>query len=557
MTLLSEKQKDKLQKLYNQNRFSELELEVEKISDFKTRSPFLANLLGVAKLKKKFKTDKDWLEARSLFLDSYTKAPTYDDALCNYAHISVKLRDFDHAYNELIKRKKRGYNPKINEALSRIYFFEGKIDDALTIFKETEKNGDLTPVTASHFLTTMNYSSNFSQKEYLNYCRKIDNKFEVASDELKKRNKYNLSENLKIGFISPDLMEHSVYYFLKSTFQSLKKNSIKIYAFNLRDESELDDISKQIKKNCDKWIDLSKLNDLDAANLIVKNNINILIDLAGHFARNRFKILKYKPSPIQISWMGFVNTTGIKELDYILADQNLIKSDEENLYSEKVLRLPNIWNCHSGIDDKFLINEPPFKKNGYLTFGCFNNSSKISPDCINIWSEILKKAKNCKIMIKAPSEDAEIAQRIILDKFKKNKIDEDRILFEKKKKNRDDHLKMYNGVDVSLDTFPYPGVTTSFESIWMGVPVLTKAGNNFVSRCGESININLGMKDFIATDNDDYILKATSLCENFDYITKIRKTLRDKAKNSPLFDVDKFGNDFSELMINLWKKNSE
>ena len=557
MTLLSEKQKDKLQKLYNQNRFYELELEVEKISDFKTRSAFLANLLGVAKLKKKIKTEKDWLEARSLFLDSYTKAPTYDDALCNYAHISVKLRDFDHAYKELIKRKKRGYNPKINEALARIYFFEGKIDDALTVFKETDKNGDLTPATASHFLTTMNYSSNFSQKEYLNYCKKIDNKFEIDSDELKKRNEYNLSKNLKIGFISPDLIEHSVYYFLKSTFKSLKKKSIEIYAFNLRDESELDDISKQIKKNCDKWFDLSKLNDLDSANLIVKNNINILIDLAGHFARNRFKILKYKPSPIQISWMGYVNTTGIKELDYILADKNLIKSDEEILYSEKVLRLPNIWNCHSGIDDKFLVNEAPFKKNGYLTFGCFNNSTKISQDCINIWSEILKKAKNCKIMIKAQSEDAEIAQKIILDKFKKNKIDEDRILFEKRKKNRDDHIKMYNDVDVSLDTFPYPGVTTSFESIWMGVPVLTKAGNNFVSRCGESININLGMKDFIAIDNDDYILKATSLCENIDYITKIRKTLRDKAKNSPLFDVDKFGDDFSELMIDLWKKNSE
>ena len=127
----------------------------------------------------------------------------------------------------------------------------------------------------------------------------------------------------------------------------------------------------------------------------------------------------------------------------------------------------------------------------------------------------------------------------------------------REKKNRDDHLKMYNDVDISLDTFPYPGVTTSFESIWMGVPVLTKAGNNFVSRCGESINKNLGMKDFIAIDNDDYILKATSLCENVDYITKIRKTLRDKAKNSPLFDVDKFGDDFSELMINLWKKNSD
>ena len=121
------------------------------------------------KLKKKHKTDKDWLEARSLFLDSYSKAPTYDDALCNYAHISVKLRDFKHAYEELLKRKKKGYNPKINEALARIYFFEGKIDDTLELFKETEENDHLTPITASHFLSTMNYSENFSQEEYLKY----------------------------------------------------------------------------------------------------------------------------------------------------------------------------------------------------------------------------------------------------------------------------------------------------------------------------------------------------------------------------------------------------
>ena len=158
-------------------------------------------------------------------------------------------------------------------------------------------------------------------------------------------------------------------------------------------------------------------------------------------------------------------------------------------------------------------------------------------------------------MIKAPSEDAEIAQKLILKKFKNNKIDEERVIFEKRKKNREEHLKMYNRVDISLDTFPYPGVTTSFEAIWMGVPVLTKAGNNFVSRCGESININLGMKDFIATSNDDYISKAISLAKNRNDITNIRKTLREKARNSPLFDKDKFGKEFSDLMINLWKKN--
>jgi protein O-GlcNAc transferase len=553
MTLLSEEQKKKLQKLYHENKFSELELEIESISEFKTRSPFLANLLGVAKLKKRAKTEKDWIDAKNLFLDSYTKAPDYDDALCNYAHISVKLRDYGHAFQQLMNRSKKGYSPKVNEALARIYFFEGEIDKEVELFKENEKNGDLTSLHASHLLCSMNYSSNFNQQNYLEYCKKIDEKFSIPSEEIDKLKHYNFDNSIKVGFISPDFKEHSVYYFLKSTLDSLKENSIKITAFNLRKREELDDISKEIESECDEWIDLSEMSDFNAANLIIEKKINILIDLTGHFARNRFKILKYKPSPIQITWMGYVNTTGIKEVDYIIVDHNLIKPDEENLYSEKVLRLPNIWNSHIGISNKLLVNELPFIKNQYITFGCFNNSSKISENCINTWSKILSKIDKSKLIIKASSKDSEMAQKKILDKFKFNNVNEKRIIFESHKKNRNDHLKMYNLVDISLDTFPYPGVTTSFESIWMGVPVLTKKGNNFTSRCGESININLGMIEMIARDEEDYLLKAIKLSKNIEYLSETRKTLREKANKSPLFDSKSFGKDFTKLIMSIWE----
>ena len=553
MTLLSEEQKKKLQKLYYENKFFELELEIESISEFKTRSSFLANLLGVVKLKKKVKTEKDWIDAKNLFLDSYTKAPDYDEALCNYAHVSVKLRDYGHAFQQLMNRRKKGYSPKVNEALARIYFFEGEIDKEVELYEENEKNNDLTPFYASHLLCSMNYSSNFNQQNYLEYCKKIDKKFSIPMEEIDKLRNYNYDNSIKVGFISPDFKEHSVYYFLKSTFESLKKNSINITAFNLRKKEELDVISKEIESECDEWIDLSEMSDFNAANLIIEKKINILIDLTGHYEKNRFKILKYKPSPVQITWMGYVNTTGIKEMDYIIVDHNLIKPDEENLYSEKVVRLPNIWNSHIGISNKLLVNELPFIKNQYITFGCFNNSSKISENCINTWSKILSKIDKSKLIIKASSKDSEMAQKNILDKFKSNNINEKRIIFESHKKNRNDHLKMYNLVDISLDTFPFPGVTTSFESIWMGVPVLTKMGNNFTSRCGESININLGMIEMIARDEEDYILKAIKLSKNIDYLSEIRKTLREKANKSPLFDSESFGHDFTKLIKSIWE----
>jgi len=553
MTLLSEEQKIKLYNLFSSQKFSELELEIEAISDFKSRSSFLANLLGVAKLNKVSSTKQDKLEARDLFKDSYQKNPHYEEALCNYGRISLELRDFAHAFQELLKKKKKNYNPKINEVLAKIYYFNGDVDQEIELYKENERNNNLTQETASHFLLSMNYSSNFNQIDYLDYCKKIDKKFSFSEEEINILNKKILNNVLRVGFISPDFKEHSIYYFLKPILNSFRERKIQIIAFNLRKTSELDEKSNDLKKEFDEWVDLYEINDSDSANLIISKKINVLIDLVGYFVRNRFKILKYKPAPVQISWMGYVNTTGIKEIDYLIADDNLIKKNEEHLYTEKVLRMPKIWNCHSGFSEDLKTSEAPLIKNNFITFGCFNNSIKISENCISAWSTILLKNKNSKIMIKASSKDSEIAQKKIIEKFEKHNVDKKRIIFKEFQINRIDHLKMYNNVDICLDTFPYPGVTTSFESVWMGVPVLAMKGFNFVSRCGESININLDMKDWIAENEEDYILKAIQYSKNTQNLLDIRKSLRKRALTSPLFDQKTFGKDFCDLIVNISK----
>ena len=208
MTLLSEEQKIKLYNLFSSQKFSELELEIEAISDFKSRSSFLANLLGVAKLSKVSSTKQDKLEARDLFKDSYQKNPHYEEALCNYGRISLELRDFVHAFQELLKRKKNNYNPKINEVLAKIYYFNGDVDQEIELYKENERNNNLTQETASHFLLSMNYSSNFNQIDYLDYCKKIDKKFSFSEEEINKLNKKILDNVLRVGFISPDFKEH-------------------------------------------------------------------------------------------------------------------------------------------------------------------------------------------------------------------------------------------------------------------------------------------------------------------------------------------------------------
>ena len=334
MVLLSKDQEEKFQKLYTEKKYTELEFEIESISSFKDRPAFLANLLGVTKLKKNSKTDQDWNDAKELFLDAHNKNPNDIDALCNYANISLRQRDYKIALNKLLERKKFGYHHKINEVLSRIYSFESRIDQAIKLYKENEKNGDLNKISAAQFLSSLNYLDDFSQKEYLGYCKKINENFQISKIELDKLIDFSFDNNLKIGFISPDLKEHSVYYFLTTVIEGLKKNSITVYLFNIGDPKDFDDASSTLKNNCDHWIDLYNFTDFNAANEIRKNKINILIDIGGYFAQNRFMIFKYKPAPLQISWMGYVNTMGIKEVDYIIADPNLIKKGEENMYSE-------------------------------------------------------------------------------------------------------------------------------------------------------------------------------------------------------------------------------
>tara|TARA_B110000971_G_scaffold51296_1_gene51850 strand:+ start:269 stop:1951 length:1683 start_codon:yes stop_codon:yes gene_type:complete len=558
MTLLSQEQKIRLDNLFRNNKFTELEFEIESISNFKNRSAFLANMLGVVKLRKPLVTQKDFEEANKLFKDSYEKDPSYIDAMCNLGHISLKLKNFEYIFKDLKRFKKnKGYNAKVYETLARIFFFIGEIDEALHLYKLMVDKGDLSQAASANFLCSLNYSSNFSQAQYLDYCKKINQKFKPKN--LKDLIDYEFDknpDNLRIGFISPDFVEHSVTDFLFGTIKELKERNFKVYAFNLKKISKLDSTSKELTKTFDGWHDLAELSDVDAANKIRKNKINILIDLTGYFANNRFTIMKFKPAPIQIIWMGYTNTTGNEEIDYIVADPNLIKDNEKHLYSEKILKLPKIWNCHSGIELNVEVENLPYLTNNYITFGCFNNSSKISDAVIETWSEILLKINNSKLMMKAPSDDAEIAQKYILKKFNNYNIDSSRILFSPRVKARKDHYKMYNRIDISLDTFPYTGVTTSIESIWMGVPVLTLRGTNFVSRCGESLNSNLGMLEFIAKDKSDYINKAITISQNKEKLSLIRKSLRKNVLNSPLFDMKNFGQDFSKLLNDVWKKYS-
>ena len=302
-----------------------------------------------------------------------------------------------------------------------------------------------------------------------------------------------------------------------------------------------DQLTQSFKNLVTKTINISNLDNIGALNRIRDLKLDITIDLMGYTSRHRIELLKNRLAKKQAIWMGYCNTSGLKNMDYIITDPNLIYKNEKNLYSEEILYLPEIWNCHCGFDFERKENLPPFIKNKYFTFGSFNNPAKMTDNVLDCWSNILKKVKGSKLIIKCANKRKKFDR---IEKILKKNGVLDSVTFYHRIDKVEDHLNLYREIDVALDTFPYNGVTTSFEAIWMGVPVLTMAGYNFNSRCGESINKNLNMEQLIAKDEDDYVNKAVNLSNNHDEYTNLRKSVFINAIESPLFNRKNFAENF-------------
>ena len=550
---LSEAKQELVKSLVKNKKFHQLEFEVNLLL-LEKRSPFLLNLLGVSKISKVPTSKKDLNESLDLFKEAYLKDRTLTDALFNYAEISIRLLKYDEAKDLLIEYlSKKKYDYKATLALARIHFYLGNMDDCLLNYKKIIDNNEANSKLWSAFLFTTNYTYKYSQKDYLNFCNKYSEKLEKFDEKILKKFQYEKNpKKIRLGFFSADLRTHSVAKFIEETLKILKKDNYEIIAFSNNKLGADDLTTERLKGIFHEWYDIVNLSDLDVVNLIRDKKINILFDLTGYSTGNRCEIFKNKSAPLQISWCGYCNSSGLKEMDYLIADENLIKKEEDFNYTEKIIRLPKIWNSHFLISSEIKINELPAIKNKYITFGSFNNYGKLSDETIETWSVILKN-NNSKLILKSSVHDHQLLRDNIKNKFKKNGIEGEKIIFMERLKNYDDHLKMYNKIDISLDTFPFGGATTTFESLWMGVPTLTLEGEIFNSKFGVSINKNLNLDNFIAKDKNEYIKKAKIISSDINDLNKIRCSLRKLAVNSPLFDSKNLGIELCKILKDKWR----
>ncbi|MFA4919639.1 MAG: tetratricopeptide repeat protein [Thermodesulfovibrionales bacterium] len=481
--------------------------------------------------------------------------PTFVEAYNNLGIICYEHGQYGEAL--IYYQKALQFNPTFFEAfrnLGAVFKAQGRIIEAENAFKHAlQIKPDLSSC-CSDILFGMNYQTRYNNQsifaEHLQFAERYEKPLAYSISPHKNERAY--SRRLKIGYISPDFRRHSVAYFIEPVINAHNKDQFEIFCYS--DVIVQDDVTKRIQEHADQWRNIVGMTDKQVAESIRKDQIDIFIDLAGHTMSNRMLVFARKPAPIQISWIGYPSTTGLSTMDYKIVDAHTDPPGmTEPFYTEKLIRLPQSFLCYLPEQNSPEVNDLPALKSGHITFGSFNDLAKVSPSLISLWSDILNKASNSTIMIKSRGlSDKETCHRF-LNMFKQHGINTDRIMLLPFAPSTNEHLTMYNNIDIALDTFPYNGTTTTCEAMWMGIPVITLAGNSHVSRVGVSLLSNVGLKEFIAQTENEYVSIAVNLAADINKMQKLRSNLRIMLKNLSLTNATQFIFDLENSYRKMWK----
>jgi len=537
-----------LQSLYDLKKYDEAILQSKKCLKINSKSTDTLLLLGnlYNKLNQEKKSEKYFREILKInSKDSnayyslgnlYKKKADYEKAIDNYK-LAIKFNEnYFASYNNL----------------GTLYQEIGKFDLAILNFKSVIKINPNFSEAYQNYLFCLNFSKYFDLNLYFELVQKFKQSLpKIDLDKIRQFPKIKKTgKKIRVGFVSGDYGNHPVSHYLLNTINHISEEKFELIAYS--NSNRMDEITLELKKRFNVWKKINHLSDIDVINLVGKDSVDILFDLSGHTAKNRLSIFVNKAAPVQVTWCGYNASTGLKEIDYIIVDPYVVPLSEQKYFAEKIFQLPNTFQCIS-INDDIKIDHSSYQHKRDITFGSFNNLSKINDNVIGIWSEILKGVENSKLFLKAKQLDNLIIVENIKKKFQKNGINVEKIITEGRSKTRKEMLEKYNQIDIALDPFPYSGITTSLEANWMGVPLLTKKGNSFYSRIGTSINQNLDMEDWIANGEKDYILKAISKASDLEKLLQIKKKLRNKFLKSPLSNAKQFAKNFENCLNLMWK----
>lgn len=361
---------------------------------------------------------------------------------------------------------------------------------------------------------------------------------------MEKRRTRTFSRKLRIGYISPDFRLHAAAYFFMPLVRDFDAASFEVtcYARGKRDR-----VTSLFRQKGVRWKDISRLSARDAARLIERDGIDILVDLAGHTQGSGLPVLARRPAPVQLTAIGYMATTGLRAVDYFLSDIYCSPWDMgARGFSEKVLRMPHSHLCYAPVlrDMPKSGGEAPFVRNGCITFGSFNNFSKVSDDMLALWRGVLERMKGARLVVKSKICSIAAGRKIVKERLQRFGIPLAQVEL---RPYSPDYLEQYADIDIALDTFPYTGGVTTCEALYMGVPVITKAGGTHGSRFSTSILENAGLSQLVARGDMEYVRKAVELADSPDILRRLHRDLRAHVEASLLMDAKGYMKDLEDI----------
>ena len=521
---------------------------------------------------------KDIKEARLLLDEATNNNPKSELLIFNYAKLEEDLLNFSKAimlYEKGLKLNTKNYKALSN--LGGLYQKTNKYSDAIEVYKKAIKLQPQIGHLKISLLTCKSFACDWSEPKYVkdtlnkiddleqeicpfdllylednpsNNLKRAKHFFESKYKRVSQNISYTPKKKIRLGYFSADFRKHAVMYLIKGLFEMHNKEQFDIYVYSLN--SVEDELTGELKRNVNVFRNISDISDEKAASIAREDSLDIAIDLMGYTKKRGLSIFSLRVAPIQISYLGYPGTTGSDGIDYLIADKVVIPDKFRKFYSEKVIYMPNCYQCN---DSKRKTSKKEFRKtelglpeNAFI-FACFNANNKITPEEFDIWMSLLKKIKNSVLWLYKSNDYSEIN----LKKESENRgVESSRIIFADMLSN-EDHLSRIKCADLFLDTFNFNAHTTASDALWSGVPIITKQGKSFSARVCSSLLTSLGLKELIVQDNEEYEEKAFSIATNKLYLEDLKYRLNQSRTKSTLFDTKGFTRNLEEIFFKLVK----
>ncbi|HTN93643.1 MAG TPA: tetratricopeptide repeat protein [Gallionella sp.] len=569
--------------LYNVQRFAELEAQARQSIEQYPNAAMLWKLLGASlqmqgkdampAFQKVVELTPGDAEAHNNLGSIYQERGQLDDALASYRHAlridprfieahynlgnaltdQGRLEDALASYRAALKLK-----PDFALALSNMGAALqelGRVDEAIASSRRALQVDPGMPILHSNLLGMLNSTAVLDPQSLLQEARRYG---KLAGSKVTARYHSWLCterpQRLRVGIVSADLHNHPVGYFLEGLIEHLDPARIEMFAYQVIPHE--DELTLRIKKYFAGWKTLDGLDDEAAARLIHDDGVHMLLDLSGHTEQNRLPVFAWKPAPVQVSWLGYWATTGVAEIDYLIADETGVPPSGRNNFTETIWYLPDTRMCFTPPATSLPVSPLPALHKGHVTFGSFQRLDKLGKDLMPAWSKILSAIPDARLRLARrelsdPAVAAQFVERLKLSGTDRSRVDLHGSLL------REAYLASYAEIDMVLDTFPYAGGTTTCEALWMGVPTITLAGETLLARQGASLLTAAGLEQWVAASEEEYVAKAIAFASDLPKLAALRAGLREQVRTSPLFDAPRFAKNFEDALWGMWQARAQ